>query len=39
MLSVLKDELKLIRQNGYSTSNSENSDGMYGIAAPILSYS
>ena len=35
----LKKELAEIREKGYSISNNENSDGMYGIAAPILSYS
>ncbi|MFC5589732.1 IclR family transcriptional regulator [Sporosarcina soli] len=35
----LKKELAEIRKKGYSISDSENSDGMYGIAAPILSYS
>ncbi|MDQ0185880.1 IclR family transcriptional regulator [Cytobacillus sp. FSL R5-0569] len=35
----LKEELETIRKNGYSISNNENSDGMYGVAAPILSYS
>ncbi|MFJ7724715.1 IclR family transcriptional regulator [Neobacillus novalis] len=35
----LKKELAEIRKHGYSISNNENSDGMYGIAAPIFSYS
>ncbi|HJF33915.1 MAG TPA: IclR family transcriptional regulator [Sporosarcina psychrophila] len=38
-INKLKEELKTVRKNGYSISNNENSDGMYGIAAPILSYS
>ena len=38
-IDKLKDELKVIRKNGYSISDNENSDGMYGVAAPILSYS
>ncbi|VEF46796.1 IclR family transcriptional regulator [Bacillus freudenreichii] len=38
-IKQLKDELKTIIQNGYSISNNENSNGMYGVAAPILSYS
>lgn len=38
-INQLKKELGAIRQNGYSISNNENSDGMYGVAAPILSYS
>ncbi|MCM3452415.1 IclR family transcriptional regulator [Heyndrickxia oleronia] len=38
-INRLKEELKMIRKNGYSISNHENSDGMYGIAAPVLSYS
>ncbi|MGN7399571.1 IclR family transcriptional regulator [Cytobacillus praedii] len=38
-IEQLKEELKWIQRNGYSISNNENSDGMYGIAAPILSYS
>jgi IclR family KDG regulon transcriptional repressor len=38
-INKLKEELKVIRKNGFSISNNENSDGMYGVAAPILSYS
>ncbi|EGQ24155.1 IclR family transcriptional regulator [Sporosarcina newyorkensis 2681] len=38
-ISNLKIELADIRTKGYSISDSENSDGMYGIAAPIFSYS
>ncbi|QTD39444.1 IclR family transcriptional regulator [Sporosarcina sp. Te-1] len=38
-ISRLKQELEEIRIKGYSISNNENSDGMYGIAAPIFSYS
>ncbi|MED3561966.1 IclR family transcriptional regulator [Bacillus xiapuensis] len=38
-INRLKEELAEIRKNGYSISNHENSDGMYGIAAPIFSYS
>jgi len=38
-IDQLKEELRLTCRNGYSVSNNENSDGMYGIAAPILSYS
>lgn len=38
-INRLKKELSNIREKGFSTSDSENSDGMYGIAAPIFSYS
>lgn len=38
-ITRLEKELQEIRVNGYSISNNENSDGMYGIAAPIFSYS
>lgn len=37
-INKLKEELETVRIKGYSTSNNENSDGMYGIAAPIFSY-
>lgn len=37
-INKLKEELKGIRTKGYSISNNENSDGVYGIAAPIFSY-
>ncbi|WP_026690950.1 IclR family transcriptional regulator [Alteribacter aurantiacus] len=33
-----KEELKEIRKQGYSISNNENELGLYGIAAPIQSY-
>jgi len=35
----LNEELKEIRTKGYSISNNENELGLYGIAAPIQSYS
>ncbi|MBV7508281.1 IclR family transcriptional regulator [Bacillus sp. sid0103] len=38
-INQLKKELSEIRKKGYSISNSENSDDMYGVAAPIFSYS
>jgi DNA-binding IclR family transcriptional regulator len=38
-INQLKQELAEIRKKGYSISNSENSDDMYGVAAPIFSYS
>ncbi|RXI98307.1 IclR family transcriptional regulator [Anaerobacillus alkaliphilus] len=34
----LKEELEIIRKQGYSISNNENENGLYGIAAPIQSY-
>lgn len=34
----LQMELKEIRKRGYSTSNDENELGLYGVAAPIRSY-
>ncbi|ANC76145.1 IclR family transcriptional regulator [Fictibacillus phosphorivorans] len=34
----LKNELDVIRTNGYAISNNENEMGLYGIAAPIKSY-
>lgn len=35
----LKSEIDDIRKKGYATSNNENEFGIYGIAAPIKSYS
>jgi DNA-binding IclR family transcriptional regulator len=34
----LKEEMNTIRSNGYAISNNENEMGLYGIAAPIKSY-
>lgn len=34
----LKEEMKAIKSNGYAISNNENEMGLYGIAAPIKSY-
>jgi DNA-binding IclR family transcriptional regulator len=34
----LKEEMKTIKTNGYAISNNENEMGLYGIAAPIKSY-
>jgi IclR family transcriptional regulator, KDG regulon repressor len=34
----LKEELEIIKKNGYAISNNENEDGLYGVAAPIKSY-
>lgn len=34
----LKNEFEVIRSNGYAISNNENEMGLYGIAAPIKSY-
>jgi len=38
-ISKLKEDLQIVRRNGYSISNNENSTETYAIAAPILSYS
>ncbi|EGQ25714.1 MULTISPECIES: IclR family transcriptional regulator [Sporosarcina] len=38
-IEKLKEDLKKVRDVGYSISNNENSTGTYAIAAPILSYS
>lgn len=38
-ISQLKKDLEIVRRNGYSISNNENSTETYAIAAPILSYS
>lgn len=37
-IQKLKEELQGVRTKGYSVSNNENSDRMYGVAAPIFSY-
>ncbi|MBM7583776.1 DNA-binding IclR family transcriptional regulator [Bacillus pakistanensis] len=37
-VSKLKEELKQIKLQGYAISNNENELGLYGIAAPIRSY-
>ncbi len=38
-IDKLKEDLKRVRDIGYSISNNENSTGTYAIAAPVLSYS
>lgn len=38
-IDKLKDDLKRVRDIGYSISNNENSTSTYAIAAPVLSYS
>lgn len=37
-INSLKKELAAIRENGYSISNNENDLGLFGIAAPIQTY-